>query len=114
MGFVQDENIIDSWKEIASYLRRSERTCRRWEKEFDLPVYRMDGSPRASVFAYKEELDCWLDDLLHEEEVSSRKSFFLSKKKLIIILSLSIIFVSILTVIAWRIVLVWVVLVMRA
>jgi len=63
----------------------------------------MDGSPRASIFAYKEELDRWLDELLREEEISSRKSFFLSKKNLVITLSLSIIFVSILTVVAWRI-----------
>ena len=51
---MQEKEILDSWKEIASYLRRSERTCRRWEKEYGLPIYRMDGSPRASVFAYNE------------------------------------------------------------
>jgi tetratricopeptide (TPR) repeat protein len=63
----------------------------------------MDGSPRASVFAYKEELDCWLDGLLHEKEISSRKSFFLSKKKWVMVLTLSILFVSILIIVAWKI-----------
>jgi len=96
------KKILQSWKEIASYLGRAERTCRRWEKEFGLPVHRMDGSPRASVFAYKEELDRWLDSLLHEKKISSRKSFFLSKRKLVIVLSILILCVSILTVVTWQ------------
>jgi TolB-like protein len=100
---LEEKKILQSWKEIASYLGRAERTCRRWEKEFDLPVHRMDGSPRASVFAYKEELDRWLDRLLHEKKISSRKSFFLFKKRLVIVLSFSILFVSILTVVTWKI-----------
>ncbi|MGD9347020.1 MAG: tetratricopeptide repeat protein, partial [Candidatus Aminicenantes bacterium] len=100
---MEEKNILQSWKEIASYLGRAERTCRRWEKEFGLPVHRMDGSPRASVFAYKEELDRWLDRLLHEKEISTRKSFFLSPKKLFIVLSISILFVSILAAVMWKI-----------
>ncbi|MCU1257033.1 MAG: repeat-containing protein, partial [Candidatus Angelobacter sp.] len=31
---------LDSWKEIASYLRRDVRTVQRWEKKEGLPVYR--------------------------------------------------------------------------
>jgi tetratricopeptide (TPR) repeat protein len=100
---MDEKNILQSWKEISSYLGRNERTCRRWEKEYGLPVYRMDGSPRASVFAYKEELDRWLDALLHEKEIASKKSFIRSKKNLIIILSLSIIVISILAVALWKI-----------
>lgn len=99
---MQKKEILDSWKEIASYLRRSERTCRRWEKEFGLPIYRMDGSPRASVFAYKEELARWLDEMLHEEKIPSRKDFLLSRKNLFIILGLAIISLSILAVVLWR------------
>lgn len=100
---MDEKNILQSWKEISFYLGRNERTCRRWEKEYSLPVYRMDGSPRASVFAYKEELDRWLDELLHEKEIASKKSFIRSKKNLIIILSLSIIVISILAVAVWKI-----------
>ena len=40
------ESPLQSWKEIAAYVGRSERTCRRWETEFQLPVHRMDSSPR--------------------------------------------------------------------
>lgn len=100
---MDEKKILQSWKEIASYLGRAERTCRRWEKKFGLPVHRLDGSPRASVFAYKEELDRWLDRLLHEKEISSRKSFFSPKKKFVIVLSISILIVSILTVVTWKI-----------
>src|SRR6476659_4357300 len=31
---------LESWKEIASYLMRSERTVRRWEETEELPVHR--------------------------------------------------------------------------
>lgn len=100
---MDEKNILQSWKEISAYLERAEGTCRRWEKEFGLPVHRMDGSPRASVFAYKEELDRWLDELLHEKEIASQKSFVRSKRNLIITLSLSIVVVAVLAVAAWKI-----------
>jgi Tol biopolymer transport system component len=50
---------LDSWKEIAAYLKRSERTVRRWEGTEALPVHRHDHQKRASVYAYKGELDAW-------------------------------------------------------
>ena len=31
---------LESWKEIAAYLNRDERTARRWEKEEGLPIHR--------------------------------------------------------------------------
>lgn len=49
---------LDSWKEIAAYLRRDESTVRRWEKD-GLPVHRHRHKFRAAVFAYKSELDSW-------------------------------------------------------
>ncbi len=49
---------LDSWKEIAAYLRRDERTVRRWEAE-GLPVRRKVHKKQASVFAYKAEIDAW-------------------------------------------------------
>lgn len=51
-------NRLDSWKEIAAYLRHSERTVRRWEEE-GLPVHRRVHRKRAAVYAYKSELDAW-------------------------------------------------------
>ena len=52
---------LDSWKEIAAYLRRNERTARRWEKTEALPVYRHAHAKRDSVYAYKKQLDAWRD-----------------------------------------------------
>jgi TolB-like protein len=49
-----------SWKEIAVFLNRAERTVKRWERERGLPVHRVPGGERGSVFAYPEELASWL------------------------------------------------------
>lgn len=51
---------LDSWKEIAAFFGRDERTVKRWEKERGLPVYRVPGSARGGVFAFAEELAEWL------------------------------------------------------
>jgi tetratricopeptide (TPR) repeat protein len=51
---------LDAWKEIASYLRRGERTVKRWEVERGLPIHRVPGGARASVYAFTNELDEWL------------------------------------------------------
>ena len=32
---------LDSWKEIAGYLKRDVRTVQRWERDFGLPVQRL-------------------------------------------------------------------------
>jgi hypothetical protein len=53
--------LLESWKEIAAHLGRCVRTCQMWEREKALPVRRLNGSPKARVFAYKHELDRWLD-----------------------------------------------------
>jgi hypothetical protein len=50
---------LDSWKEIAEYLRRDITTVKRWEKEKALPVYRLPGGKRHPVFAYQDEIDRW-------------------------------------------------------
>ncbi len=65
---MSDRRVLDNWKEIASYLGRTGKTCRNWEKEYGLPVHRLDGSPRAHVFAYADELERWKEEMLREEE----------------------------------------------
>src|SRR2546422_7156254 len=52
---------LDSWKEIAAYLKRDESTVRRWEKE-RLPVHRHLHKKKATVYAYKSEIDVWWND----------------------------------------------------
>jgi tetratricopeptide (TPR) repeat protein len=49
---------LDSWKEIAGYLRRGVRTAQRWELEAGLPVRRIGGATGA-VYAFRSELDAW-------------------------------------------------------
>ncbi len=53
------EKPLQSWKEIAAYLERDERTARRWEKTAGLPVRRHHGGPRSTVYAYPSEFEAW-------------------------------------------------------
>ncbi len=74
---------LDSWKEIAAYLKRDERTVRRWEELESLPVHRHQHKSRAAIFAYKSELDAWWDNgrkRLEGQEpaaAASRRAWFL-------------------------------------
>ncbi|HET6933637.1 MAG TPA: hypothetical protein VFI72_02285 [Candidatus Angelobacter sp.] len=54
------EDLLNSWKEIATYLQRGVRTVQRWEAEFGLPVRRPAGKKRSAVIAIRSELDQWL------------------------------------------------------
>jgi len=50
---------LDSWKEIAGYLKKEVRTVQRWEKNLGLPVRRLTQGKQGTVFAYKADLDAW-------------------------------------------------------
>lgn len=50
---------LESWKEIATYLKRDIRTVQRWEKSEGLPVHRHMHSERGTAYAYKQEIDAW-------------------------------------------------------
>jgi adenylate cyclase len=54
-----EQDRLDSWKEIAAYLRRGARTVQRWEREEGLPVHRLQHEKLGSVYAYRAELDAW-------------------------------------------------------
>ncbi|HUA14592.1 MAG TPA: response regulator [Verrucomicrobiae bacterium] len=53
------ELLLNSWKEIAGYMGRSERTVQRWEKYFGLPVRRPAGRTRSAVIALPSEIQAW-------------------------------------------------------
>lgn len=55
-----EDSRIESWKEIAAYFGRDERTVRRWEKTRSLPIHRLPGE-KGGVFAYRRELMVWLN-----------------------------------------------------
>jgi tetratricopeptide (TPR) repeat protein len=49
---------LESWKEIATYLKCGERTAKRWEKTRNLPVRRLPGG-RGQVFAFRSDMVAW-------------------------------------------------------
>jgi len=67
---------LESWKEIASHIGRTERTAKRWEQLRGLPVHRVPGGGRQVVFAYALELDAWLlsdSTTIAEDDDSTRE-----------------------------------------
>lgn len=50
---------LESWKQIAAYLDRSERTVRRWEAHEGLPIHRLGHQKHDRVFAYRHEIESW-------------------------------------------------------
>jgi len=55
----QPQDRLDSWKKIASYLKREVSTVQRWERREGMPVHRHVHDKLGSVFAYRSELDVW-------------------------------------------------------
>jgi TolB-like protein/Flp pilus assembly protein TadD len=65
---------LDSWKEIASYLKKEVRTVQRWEKNLHLPVRRLAQGKQGTVFAYKADLDAWWEESQSKVDVEDSKS----------------------------------------
>jgi Tfp pilus assembly protein PilF len=55
------ERRLNSWKEIAAFVGRDERTVKRWEQTRGLPVRRLPGTGHVYVFAYVDEINAWLN-----------------------------------------------------
>lgn len=53
--------MLSGWKAIAGHLQRDERTAMRWATERGMPVHRVPGPGRGSVYALEDELDAWLE-----------------------------------------------------
>jgi len=53
------QRTLESWKQIAAFLDRSERTVRRWEAREGLPVHRQGHYKHDTVFAYRHEIEAW-------------------------------------------------------
>ncbi|HTP70249.1 MAG TPA: hypothetical protein VMJ35_15170 [Dongiaceae bacterium] len=58
-GRSEHGGLLDSWKEIASFLGREVRTAQRWEKSEQLPVHRHIHRKNGTVYAFKAELEAW-------------------------------------------------------
>jgi hypothetical protein len=50
---------LESWKEIAAFITRDERTAMRWAKFHGMPVHHAPGGSHARVFAYRSEVLEW-------------------------------------------------------
>ncbi len=92
-----DQEILDSWKEISAYLNRSIKTCQRWESVYRLPVHRLDGSPKASIFAYKDELDDWLHETLRPKDVK-----FAFNPRILLFLTAAILVLAVIFLFLWK------------
>lgn len=83
-----NDSVLNSWKEIASYLGRGIRTVQRWEQFLGLPVRRPHGRDRSSVIALKSEIDDWLEKTPRNRRVRSadiaslRTAFELNRQRL--------------------------------
>ncbi len=78
----QDER-LDSWKEIAAYLDRDVRTVRRWEKDEGLPVHRHVHKSRPTVYAHQSEIDEWVKTRrpIQKEDEATRLYSWLAKNR---------------------------------
>ncbi len=68
---------LESWKEIANYLKRGVRTIQRGEKQEGLPVHRHVHEKRGTVYASKPEIVAWWQDgrpRLEQQEQIERAS----------------------------------------
>jgi ElaB/YqjD/DUF883 family membrane-anchored ribosome-binding protein len=67
-----NDEVLNSWKEVATYMGRGVRTVQRWEQELGLPVRRPRGKSRSAVIAFRSELDQWLrrapGEILQQEQ----------------------------------------------
>jgi len=50
---------LESWGEIAAYLKRDVRTVQRWERDEGLTVHRHQHKDRGTVYAFTGEIDRW-------------------------------------------------------
>jgi TolB-like protein/Tfp pilus assembly protein PilF len=50
---------LDSWKDVAGYLKRDVTTVQRWERREGLPIRRHVHDKQGSVYAFRSELDAW-------------------------------------------------------
>jgi TolB-like protein/Tfp pilus assembly protein PilF len=69
---------LDSWKEIAAYLKRDVTTVQRWEKREGMPVHRHLHDRMGSIYAFSSELDAWVQSrklrLEDEEKEKERRA----------------------------------------
>jgi len=74
-GKAKKENLVTSWKEIASYFDCGVRTCQRWEVKHGLPVHRIGETSSSGVYAYEDELERWFENRFGKKTIPERVSY---------------------------------------
>lgn len=59
-GDVPTKRRLESWKEVAAFFGRTDRTVKRWETERGLPIHRPPGAGKGRIYAEVDELEAWL------------------------------------------------------
>jgi Tfp pilus assembly protein PilF len=86
---------VDGWKSIAAHFRRDRTTVLRWAKERNLPVKKIPGGKKSTVYALRSELDAWAaanDDetlpieQLPDDEIQKTNTFLLKWQYLVILI----------------------------
>ena len=60
IGASGSQDKLESWKEIAGFIGRDDRTAMRWAKDQGMPVRRVPGGKRGRVYASRAEISAWL------------------------------------------------------
>ena len=103
---MENRQVLESWKEISAHLKRGVRTCQRWEFELGLPIHRLDGTPKARVYAYTDELDRWIEEKLGQVEVELKTPGVMAEvgRKKFLTPALGVLGIAIFALVTWRIV----------
>jgi hypothetical protein len=56
---IEDDDLLNGWKEIAEFFRTSTKNAHRWEQTDDLPILRPREGQKGPVFASKRALRAW-------------------------------------------------------
>ena len=64
---------LGSWKAIANFFERSERTVRRWETQEGMPVHRHKHSSASRIYALQSELEEWFHSRLEVTNKHARQ-----------------------------------------
>ncbi len=64
--------VLNSWKDIAAFLKCGVRTAQRWERDLNLPVYRPRPGKRGPVCAFPNEIRMWMQQKKTERRELAR------------------------------------------
>lgn len=65
---VSNHHLLRSWKDIANYLGACVKTVQRWEEFHGLPIRRVAAARGSVVFAFKADLDKWMQSRCADAE----------------------------------------------